>query len=63
MDMITLDVTGIGAEPGDDVALTGRQGDDEITVDEVAGWAGTIPYELLCRVGARVERVYTNPAP
>ncbi|MGE5199481.1 MAG: alanine racemase [Rhodospirillaceae bacterium] len=63
MDMITLDVTGIGAEPGDEVALTGRQGADEITVEEVAGWAGTIPYELLCRVGARVERVYTNPAP
>ena len=61
MDMIMLDVTGIGAEPGDEVVLTGRQGNDEITVAEVANWASTIPYELLCRVGNRVERVY-DPA-
>ena len=58
MDMIMLDVTGIGAEPGDEVVLIGRQGGDEITVAEMARWAGTIPYELLCRVGHRVERVY-----
>jgi len=60
MDMIMLDVTAIGAEPGDEVVLTGRQGTDEITVDEMARWASTIPYELLCRVGTRVERIYTS---
>jgi alanine racemase len=60
MDMIMLDVTGIGAEPGDEVVLTGRQGADEITVAEMARWASTIPYELLCRVGTRVERIYTS---
>jgi len=60
MDMIMLDVTGIGSEPGDEVVLTGRQGDEEITVAEVARWAETIPYELLCRVGNRVERVYSS---
>jgi alanine racemase len=58
MDMIMLDVTGIGAEPGDEVVLIGRQGGEEITVGEMARWAGTIPYELLCRVGNRVERIY-----
>jgi alanine racemase len=58
MDMITLDVTGMAVEPGDEVVFTGRQGDDEITVGEMAGWVGTIPYELLCRVGNRVERIY-----
>jgi alanine racemase len=58
MDMIALDVTAMTVEPGDEVVITGRQGDDEITVAEVARWVGTIPYELLCRVGARVERVY-----
>ena len=62
MDMIMLDVTGIGAEPGDEVVLTGRQGEEEITVGEMARWAGTIAYELLCRVGARVDRVYQEPA-
>ena len=62
MDMIVLDVTGMAVEPGDEVVLTGRQGDDEITVGEMAGWVGTIPYELLCRVGNRVARVYHSPA-
>ena len=61
MDMIALDVTGMTVEPGDEVVLTGRQGEDEITVGEMAGWVGTIPYELLCRVGNRVERVYHSP--
>lgn len=61
MDAIMLDVTGMAIEPGDDVAFTGRQGDEEITVGEVARWVSTIPYELLCRVGARVERVYDPP--
>jgi alanine racemase len=63
MDMIMLDATGIGAEPGDEVVLTGQQGSDEITVAEMASWVSTIPYELLCRVGTRVERVYRDPAP
>ena len=58
MDMIALDVTGITVEPGDEVVITGRQGGDEITVGEMARWVGTIPYELLCRVGNRVKRVY-----
>ena len=58
MDLITLDVTGMPVEPGDEVVITGRQGDDEITVGEMARWVGTIPYELLCRVGPRVARVY-----
>jgi alanine racemase len=63
MDMITVDVTGMSVEPGDEVVITGRQGDEEITVGEMARWVGTIPYELLCRVGARVERVCQAPAP
>ncbi|HSP90690.1 MAG TPA: alanine racemase [Vicinamibacterales bacterium] len=58
MDLITIDVTGMPVEPGDEVVITGRQGDDEITVGEMARWVGTIPYELLCRVGPRVARVY-----
>ena len=60
MDVIALDVTGMGVEPGDEVVLVGRQGGDEITVGEMARWVGTIPYELLCRVGNRVKRVYSS---
>jgi alanine racemase len=63
MDMITIDVTGFGVEPGDEVVITGRQGDDEIRAGEMARWVGTIPYDLLCRVGPRIERIYNPPSP
>jgi alanine racemase len=63
MDMITIDVTGITVEPGDEVVLIGRQGEDEITVSEMADRIGSIPYELLCRVGIRIERVYNHQRP
>jgi alanine racemase len=63
MDMLTIDVTGITVEPGDEVVLIGRQGDDEITVSEMAARIGSIPYELLCRVGIRIERVYNHQRP
>ena len=58
MDMITLDVTGLEAALGDEVVLIGRQGGVTNTVREVAATIGALPYELVCRVGTRVERVY-----
>ena len=58
MDMITIDVTGLDVSPGDDVVLLGRQGDEILDVREVAATIGAIPWELLCRLGARIEREY-----
>jgi len=59
MDMTMLDVTHIrGVTEGDEVVLIGRQGHDEITVNEVAEKAGTISYEILCGISSRVPRVY-----
>src|SRR6185295_2186430 len=58
MDMIMVDVTGRDVSPGDEVVLIGRQGDEEITAREVAAAIGSIPWEVLCRLGSRVERVY-----
>ena len=58
MDMITIDVTGLTVAPGDEVVIFGRQDDDAIDVRDVAAALGTIPYELLCRLGTRIERVY-----
>jgi len=58
MDMLTIDVTGLGVETGDQVVLLGRQGDEQIDVREMAAAVGTVPYEVLCRVGARIERIY-----
>jgi alanine racemase len=43
-------------EPGDEVVLLGRQGDEEITADEWATLLGTISYEVLCGIGPRVPR-------
>lgn len=58
MDMITIDATGIDVEPGDEVVLVGAQGGERIDVREIAAAIGTIPYELLCRIGSRIERRY-----
>jgi alanine racemase len=59
MDMTTIDVTGTEVAPGDEVVIIGQQGAESLDVREMAASIGTIPYELLCRVGARIERVYS----
>ncbi len=59
MDMLMVDVTALsGVAVGDEVVLYGRQGEEEVTVEEVAERLGTISYEVLCAVGKRVPRVY-----
>lgn len=59
MDLTMLDVTAIAnVRQGDEVVLLGRQGDAEISADEMAGWAETISYEILTSIGARVPRIY-----
>jgi alanine racemase len=59
MDMLSIDVTGLDVSPGDEVVLLGRQGDERIDVREVAATIGAIPWELLCRLGARIQREYS----
>lgn len=58
MDMTMIDVTGTDVAPGDEVVIVGAQGEESIGMREIAASIGTIPYELLCRVGARIQRVY-----
>jgi alanine racemase len=59
MDMLTADVTDIDdVGPGDEVVFLGSQGSQRIDAREMAAWIGTIPYEILCRLGSRVERKY-----
>ena len=59
MDLVTVDLTDIAdAIVGDEVILLGRQGDEEISAEEIAAKTGTIPWEVLCGVSARVPRVY-----
>ncbi len=59
MDLTMLDVTDIpDVAIGDPVTLLGSAEGDTITANELAARAGTIPYEIICRVSPRVPRVY-----
>ena len=58
MDMTMLDVTNVDCRVGDVATLLGRDGDDEITIAEVAERSGLSPYELLVGLRLRAPRVY-----
>ena len=59
MDMCMVDVTDVpDAREGDTATIFGTDGNETISVDELAETAGTISYELLCAVSPRVPRVY-----
>jgi alanine racemase len=45
---------------GDEVVLIGRQGEAEITAQELADLTGTIDYEIMCGIGKRVPRFYAD---
>ena len=47
-------------QPGDRAVLIGRDGDEEITVQEIADLMGTIPYEVTCLITPRVARTYVG---
>ncbi len=59
MDQIMVDVTHIpDVQKGDMAVLIGKQGDDSIGADELAGWNHTISYEVLLSITTRVDRRY-----
>jgi alanine racemase len=59
MDQIMVDTTDIPqARAGDVAVLIGAQENRFIGADELAGWAGTISYEVLLGITARVHRQY-----
>ena len=58
MEKTAVNVSHIaGVRAGDEVVLLGKQGDDEISADEIADWLGTINYEVVTSLSARVPRV------
>ncbi|MCK9595232.1 MAG: alanine racemase [Candidatus Omnitrophica bacterium] len=59
MDQIMVDVGDLKVRPGEEAVLIGSQGREKITVEELAGLANTIPYEIVCGFGRRIPRVYT----
>jgi alanine racemase len=61
MDYVTVDVTDVpGVAVDDEVTLVGRDGDECVRVEDLASWAETIPYEILCGIGRRVHRTYVD---
>lgn len=59
MDLTTIDITDApGLAPGDAVTLLGQEGNVELNAQQVARWAGTISYTVLCAISPRVPRVY-----
>ena len=60
-DSLTVDVTEIeGVEPDSEFTLLGSTDNDEITADDVADVRGTISWEVLQQLGARLTRVYVS---
>ena len=64
MDMLMADVTGLDVSPGDEVVIIGSQqrpsGEvDRIDAREMAAVIGTIPWEVVCRIGSRIQRIYS----
>ncbi len=58
MDQFMVDVTGLDVQVGDKVTLAGRDGKEEILIDNLAVLAGTFNYEFVCDLGKRIPRVY-----
>ena len=60
MDQFMVDVTGMDVKEGDKVTLAGKDGSEEILIDDLAALAGTFNYEFVCDLGKRVPRVFVK---
>jgi alanine racemase len=61
MNLTICDVTALGeVMPGQEVVFLGTQGNEAITGDEIAQWAGTISYEVFCALGPRNYKEYRS---
>jgi alanine racemase len=58
MDQLMVNIEWDSAYNGDEVILLGEASGERITVEDLAEWAGTIPYEILTNINTRVPRVY-----
>jgi len=59
MDMIVVDITGIkDVQMGDEVSLIGKQGNEEVTADELAKLCKTSNYEVVTRINPKIQRIF-----
>jgi alanine racemase len=60
MDQVMVNIEMDSAYNNDEVFLIGESDGERITCEDLAGWAGTIPYEILTNINTRVPRVYVR---
>lgn len=61
MDQIMVDVSHLKkVQLGDPVTILGSQKSENVSADELAGYAGTINYEIVCSLGNRLPKIYTK---
>jgi alanine racemase len=61
MDAMMIDIADIPeTRPWDEVVIMGKQGNDEISVHDLAAWGGTVSYDIMTRWSARMPRVYVE---
>lgn len=60
MDQFMVNIEQDSAFNEDEVILVGENGEEKISVEELAEWAGTIPYEVLTNINTRVPRIYVQ---
>lgn len=60
MDQLMVNIEDDSAYNGDEVILLGESGDQRILAEDLAEWAGTIPYEVLTNINTRVPRIYMS---
>jgi alanine racemase len=60
MDQMMVNIEWDSAYNGDEVILMGESEGLQITVEDLAAWAGTAPYEILTNINTRVPRVYLS---
>lgn len=61
MDLTTIDITASPQlKPGDEVTILGREGEHSLDAQQIARTAGTISYNVLCGISARVKRCYVD---
>jgi alanine racemase len=63
MDAVTVDITDVpAAQQWDEAVVMGRQGEDEISVHEVAKLKNSVSYDVLVSWRARLPKIYVNEA-
>jgi alanine racemase len=60
MDQIVVNIENDSAYNSDEVILLGSDGKNSISAEDLAEWAGTIPYEILTNINTRVPRIYLD---